>query len=63
MTFHRLALFLLLCRLSFLAAPLRASDVFTHISPESERDQRTLYFRDLLQLALEKTRRRPGEDP
>ncbi|MGY3949331.1 hypothetical protein BJP24_19000 [Aeromonas allosaccharophila] len=56
MTFHRLAFFLLLCSLSLLAAPLRASDVFTHISPESERDQRTLYFRDLLQLALEKTR-------
>ncbi|WDO02412.1 hypothetical protein C3Y05_001895 [Aeromonas allosaccharophila] len=56
MTFHRLASCLLLCSLSLLAAPLRASDVFTHISPESERDQRTLYFRDLLQLALEKTR-------
>ncbi|MBL0627236.1 hypothetical protein [Aeromonas jandaei] len=56
MTFHRLASFLLLCSLSLLAAPLRASDVFTHISPESDRDQRTIYFRELLQLALEKTR-------
>lgn len=56
MTFHRLASCLLLCSLSLLAAPLRASDVFTHISPESDRDQRTIYFRELLQLALEKTR-------
>lgn len=56
MTFHRLASCLLLCCLALLALPLRASDVFTHISPESERDLRTLYFRDLLLLALEKTR-------
>ncbi|MFM5156111.1 hypothetical protein ACEUAN_14530 [Aeromonas veronii] len=56
MTFHRLASCLLLCSLSLLATPLRASDVITHISPESDRDLRTLYFRDLLQLALEKTR-------
>lgn len=56
MTFHRLASCLLLCSLSLLASPLRASDVITHISPESDRDLRTLYFRDLLQLALEKTR-------
>lgn len=55
MTFHRLASFLLLCSL-LLASPLRAGDVFTHISPESDRDQRTIYFRELLQLALEKTR-------
>ncbi|TNH81665.1 hypothetical protein [Aeromonas sobria] len=55
MTFHRLASFLLLCSL-LLASPLRARDVFTHISPESDRDLRTIYFRELLQLALEKTR-------
>jgi hypothetical protein len=56
MTFHRLAsCWLLSCSLLF-ATPVPGSDIITHISPESDRDLRTLYFRELMQLALEKTR-------
>ena len=51
----------LLCSLFLFASPLRGSNVFTHISPEIDRDQRTLYFRELLQLALEKTRESFGD--
>ncbi|MFM5336758.1 hypothetical protein ACET97_09455 [Aeromonas enteropelogenes] len=61
MTNHRLALCCLLFCSLFFASPTRAGDVFTHISPESERDMRALYTHDLLQLALEKTRDSHGD--
>ena len=55
MTFYRLAAcWILGCNL-LLAAPVRGSDLFTYPSPESAQDVRAFYYRDLLQLALEKT--------
>ncbi len=43
----------LFCMLSLTG---QAATRFTHISPESERDPRTTYDRELLRLALDKTR-------
>lgn len=45
---------MLLCGL-LLATPLSAGNIFTYPSPESPQDVRALYYRDLLQLALDKT--------
>lgn len=47
-------LFLTLCL--FLPSTLMAATRFTYISPESERDPRMTYDRELLRLALDKTR-------
>ena len=55
MTFHRLASCLLLLCSLLLATPLSAGNIFTYPSPESSQDVRALYYRDLLQLALDKT--------
>lgn len=55
MTFHRLASCLLLLCCLLLATPLSAGNIFTYPSPESPQDVRALYYRDLLQLALDKT--------
>jgi len=53
---HRvITLGLLICSL-LLSPLLPAVDIVTHVSPESDRDLRTLYSTGLLQLALEKTR-------
>ena len=48
----------LLCLLSLTG---QAATRFTYISPESERDPRTTYDRELLRLALEKTRDQFGD--
>ncbi|VXA87731.1 ABC-type amino acid transport substrate-binding protein [Aeromonas veronii] len=48
----------LLCMLSLTG---QAATRFTHISPESERDPRTTYDRELLRLALDKTRDQFGD--
>lgn len=44
-----------------LTQPLLAVEIFTHASPESERDPRVTYDRELLRLALEKTRASHGD--
>ncbi|WP_429179361.1 hypothetical protein [Aeromonas salmonicida] len=44
-----------------LTQPLLAVEIFTHASPESEQDKRASYYRDLLQLTLDKTRDSYGE--
>lgn len=49
---------LLFCLLGGVLLPmpaLQAAAIFTHPSPESDQDTRALYYRDVLQLALEKT--------
>ncbi|MFB2863790.1 hypothetical protein [Aeromonas sp. MdU4] len=54
----RLVAALLLCMVSLTG---QAATRFTYISPESERDPRTTYDRELLRLALEKTRDQFGD--
>ena len=53
---HRVMILGLLAGSLFFSPLLPALDIVTHVSPESERDLRTLYGQQLLQLALEKTR-------
>ncbi len=53
---HRVMILGLLAGSLFFSPLLSALDIVTHVSPESERDMRTLYGQQLLQLALEKTR-------
>ena len=55
---HYLLAAALLCMLSLTG---QAATQFTFISPESERDPRTTYDRELLRLALEKTRDQFGD--
>lgn len=49
-------LFLLLSLFLFLSSTSMAATRFTYISPESEHDPRMTYDRELLRLALDKTR-------
>ena len=61
MTRYGLFSFWLLLGNLLLTQPLLAVEIFTHASPESEQDKRASYYRDLLQLALDKTRDSYGE--
>jgi len=55
MNMHPLAsCWLLICGLLFVM-PASAGNIFTYPSPESAQDVRAVYYRDLLQLALDKT--------
>lgn len=58
MSFPPLFIVLLLCMLPIAG---QAASRFTYISPESERDPRTTYDRELLRLALDKTRSTHGD--
>ena len=53
--------FSLLLLLLTLSAQAATPTLFTHISPESERDPRVTYDRELLRLSLEKTRASHGD--
>ena len=53
--------FSLLLLLLTLSAQAATPTLFTHMSPESERDPRVTYDRELLRLALEKTRASHGD--
>ncbi len=53
--------FSLLVLLLTLSAQAATPTLFTHMSPESERDPRVTYDRELLRLALEKTRASHGD--
>ena len=53
--------FSLLVLLLTLSAQAATPTLFTHMNPESERDPRVTYDRELLRLALEKTRASHGD--
>lgn len=53
--------FSLLVLLLTLSAQAATPTLFTHMSPKSERDPRVTYDRELLRLALEKTRASHGD--